>query len=364
MKLQIKTEKLKEMVSRAIKGASNNKLIPITSLMALELKDNTLTIKTTDATNYLYIIENKVEGDDFYVVVPVDKFAKLIARLTCETVTLTLAEKMNVLQVKGNGNYTIELPMDEDGGVIKYPDPLEDVKLEGEGTEINLSTIQTVLNSVKPSLATTLENPCYTGYYVGDRVVSTDTYKVANMDVKLVDEPMLVSPETMNLLAVMTNEKIGMDVIDNVLVFSSPDCIVYSTKMEGLEEFAITAIKSLVDSEFESVCKLSKSGLLQVLDRLSLFVGTYDKNAITLTFTKEGLQISSKSSNGVETINYIESKKFKNFICHIDIEFFVSQIKAQVSDAVTLYYGNNNAIKMVDGNMTHIVALLQEDEAE
>ena len=170
MQLKIKTEKLKEMVSRAIKGASNNKLIPLTSLMAIQLEKNVLTITTTDATNYLYIKEDKVEGDDFYVVVPVDVFSKLVARMTCETVTLTLAEKMNVLEVKGNGNYSIELPMDEEGNPVKYPDPISEVKLEGEGTEIHLSTVQAILNSVKPALATTLEIPCYTGYYVGDKV--------------------------------------------------------------------------------------------------------------------------------------------------------------------------------------------------
>ena len=50
MKLSIKTEKLKEMVSRSIKGVGNNKLIPLTSLMAIELKDGKLTLITTDAT--------------------------------------------------------------------------------------------------------------------------------------------------------------------------------------------------------------------------------------------------------------------------------------------------------------------------
>lgn len=364
MQLKIKTEKLKDMVSRAIKGAGNNKLIPITSLMAIELKDHTLTITTTDATNYLYIKEDKVEGDDFYVTVPVEQFAKLIARLTCETVTLTLADKMNVLEIAGNGNYNIELPMDEEGEVIKYPDPLDALDIdENNATDINLSTIAAILVSVKPALATTMETPCYTGYYVGDRVVGTDTYKVANMGVSIIDEPMLVSQELMNLLDVMTSEKIKMFVGENTIVFTSPDCIVYGNKMEGIEDFAKDAICNLVDTKFPSECKVSKSGLLQVLDRLALFVGTYDKNGINLTFTKDGLQVSSKSSSGVEILPYIESKKFKNFTCMIDIESFGSLIKAQVSDAITIQYGEDNLIKMVDGNMTHLVALMSDEEA-
>ena len=362
MQLKIKTEKLKEMVSRAIKGASTNKLIPITSLMAIQLENNVLTITTTDATNYLYIKEDKVEGDNFYVVVPVDQFSKLIARLTCEYVTLTLSEKMNILGVQGNGSYNIELPMDEEGETIKYPNPLGEIDIDGEGIELNATTVQAILNSVKPALATTLEIPCYTGYYVGDKVVATDTYNIASMDVEFSDEPMLLSQEMMNLLDVMSSEKIKMMVIDDVVVFTSPDCVIYGNKMEGFESFDISGITDVVNRKFESVCKLSKSGLLQVLDRLSLFVGAYDKNGINLTFTKEGLQVSSKSSSGVEILPYIESKKFKNYTCMIDIISFATLIKAQASDAITICYGANNAIEMVDGNLTQLIALMVEDE--
>ena len=124
MKLTLKTEKLKEMVSRAVKGAGNNKLIPITSLMAIELENGTLSIITTDATNYLYVKEEHVVGQDFWVTVPVDVFSKLVARMTCENITLDLNTELGVLSIKGNGNYKIELPLDEDGNLIKYPDPL------------------------------------------------------------------------------------------------------------------------------------------------------------------------------------------------------------------------------------------------
>ena len=112
MKLTIKTVKLKEMVAKAVKGVGNNKLIPLTSLMAIELKDATLTLITTDATNYLYISEDKVVGEDFYVVVDANVFSKLISKMTCEDVTLEIKSDIIALQVKGNGTYKIELPLD------------------------------------------------------------------------------------------------------------------------------------------------------------------------------------------------------------------------------------------------------------
>lgn len=365
MKLTMKTEKLKDMVSRATKGVGNNKLIPLTSLMAIEVKDNTLTLITTDATNYLYICEDKIVADDFYVVVDANTFSKLISKMTCENVTLEIKADLQVLKVVGNGTYKIELPLDENGEPIKYPDPVARLDLSSASEKmINRTTVQVILDSIKPALATTLENPCYTGYYVGENVVATDTYKIASMGVNLFDANRLISPEFMDLLAVMNAEKITVYMTDTDIVCDTPDCVVYGKFMEGIEDYAIDAIMGLVDTEIDSHCSVPKSALLQLLDRLSLFVGTYDKNAINLTFTQNGLQVSSKAANGVEIIDYVSSSNFRDFTCAVDIQMLTQEIKAIQSDVIELYYGEDNAIKMVDGTIKIIVALLEDDTME
>jgi hypothetical protein len=100
---------------------------------------------------------------------------------------------------------------------------------------------------------------------------------------------------------------------------------------------------------------------MQLLDRLSIFVSAYDKNGIFLTFTQEGLQIDSKQSNSSELVNYIESSNFKPFTCCIDIEMLSSQVKANTSDSIEIYYGKDSAIKLQEGNTTQIIALLDDD---
>lgn len=364
MKLVVNAEILKDMVSRAVKGAGNNKLIPITSLMKIQQSENGFELVTTDATNYLYVKEDKIVGDDFYAVVPVDVFSKLISKVTSETVALNI--KNNILIVTANGSYSIELPLDENGEAIKYPDPFEQYKkFKDSECIINRSTVGVILETVKPALAITLENPCYTGYYVGDKIVATDTYKIASMDVELFGTNMsyLISPELMNLLAVMSEEKIEVYFKDNDIIFKTDNCIIVGKVMEGIEEYAIEAISNLVDTEFDSKCKIPKAPLLQLLDRLSLFVGTYDKNAVRLTFTKDGLQVESKASSGVEIIKYVDSQNFREFTCLVDISMLTQEVKAIQSDMIELYYGEDNAIKFVDSSITIIVALL-EDEVE
>ena len=62
MKLTITTAVFQEMLNRAIKGAGLNKLLPLTSLIAIKVKDKVLTLITTDGSNTLYI-SNEIKID-------------------------------------------------------------------------------------------------------------------------------------------------------------------------------------------------------------------------------------------------------------------------------------------------------------
>lgn len=361
MKLTMTTSMLQTMVAKAMKGASCNKMIPITGLIAIELKNHKLTLTTSDASNYLYIVEDKVDGDDFYVVVQADIFSKLISRLTCEKVSMEL--KSHSLVVTGNGEYSIELPLDEEGELIKYPNPMTNFTI-GDKDEINLSTVKLILNTAKASLATTLDVPCYTGYYVGDKIIATDTCQICGIKIKLFSQPALISSEMMSLLDVMTSEKIEVYRDGDTIMFETQDCIVYGKVMDCIADYQIDAIDGLLHEDFDSSCRLAKSSLLQLLDRLSLFVGVYDKNGIYLTFTRDGMIVTSKQANSSEIIQYMDSDNFKDFTCCIDIEMFRSQIKANSGDSIEIHYGLDKALKLSDGNVTQILALLDDDRVE
>ena len=358
MKLSIKTILLQEMVAKATKGASNNKMIPITSLMAIELKDNTLTLTTTDATNTLKIIQKDIQSEDFYVVVPVDIFSKLVAKTTAENITLTL--NVNSLEVRGNGTYNIDLPLDEEGNLIKFPIYKFDESVEKH--TIDSTSVKGILTTNKAGLAETMEIPCLTGYYCGEgRVITTDTFKVCDNKVKLFDKPVLIAPELMELLSIVESEKITVQRDEGKILFTTATTVIYGADLEGIDDYPIDAIKAYLQTEFKSVCTLPRAALLNVLDRLSLFIAPYDKNALYMTFNHDGLIISSKRSNGTELIKYANTKDFELFTCCVDIELLKSQISAQAGEVVELWYGHEKAIKMVSDKVTQIVALLEDD---
>lgn len=356
MKLKVRTQKFQEMVSKAAKGASENKLLPITSMLAIELKGNVLTLTTTDTSNTLKIIADKIEGEDFYVVVPVDVFSKLIAKTSSEDITLTLKE--NSLEVKGNGVYNIALPTDEDG-LVRFPEYSFNKRGITQKT-LNLSSVKSILNINKAALAKNIETPCLCGYYIGDQVITTDENVICFNNMNLLGIDVLISPTMMELLALNTEEKISCFYRDGRFLFETPNVILYGAEHDDKHLFPVDDITAYLDANFDASCKLPKLLLQSIIDRLSLFIEPYDKNGAYFTFTDKGLQIASKQSRSLETIAYSDSKNFKNFRCCVDIPMFKSQLDANPDENIELWYGHEAAIKLTSGNVTQVIALLED----
>lgn len=363
MEITIKTTELQDMVSKSIKCVSNNKLIPITSLLNIKVQDNKLTLTTTNATNYFYVSKNdKVDCEDFEVSVMADLFTRLVQKTTSDNITLIIEGA--TMKVKGNGTYVMELPLDENGNVIKFPNKLSNNEFRTMAGEIKLSTIKNLINVNKPSLATTMDFPALTCYYCGDKVVTSDRKKICSTDIEVFENPMLITSQLMELLGSLTEETIAVTVTDDDVEFSTSLDTIYAPITEGVETFPVNAIDSLINQDFVSSCKIPRAAILNVIDRLSLFVVPYDKHGIYLTFNNEGIMLSSKKSSGQELIPYSESTDFAPYTCCIDIEMLRSQIASIDAEELNLYYGSDIAIKLVNKNVTQIVALLQDDRVE
>lgn len=355
--MTIPTSKFQDMVARAAKGASENKLIAITSMMCIELKNNVLTLTTTDTANYLKVIADKIEGDDMYAVVNVGLFSKLIAKMTSESITIKMTD--NSLEVKGNGTYSIPLETDEDGPV-QYP--AYKFNKVGEPETIHLTSIKNILAINKAAVAKSFETPCLCGYYMGDQIITTDGDVICFNEMRLLKDDALISPEMMTLLSLNTQEKIECYRDGDSFLFETPDVVVYGVAHDGIEQFPVEEIQSYLDEEFGAKCKLPKILLQNVVDRLSLFIDQYDNNGAYFTFTKEGIKVQSKKSSSVELIAYQESQNFMPFMCCVDIPLLREQIGAHPDEFIELWYGHDAAIKMTSGKVTQVISLL-EDEA-
>jgi len=357
MQLTIKTSVLQEMVGKAIKCSSNNKLIPITSLMNLKVSGGTFYITTTDATNYFYVKSpEKVECEDFEISVIADNFTKLIQKTTSENVILDYAS--NSLKVKGNGEYNIELPLDENGGPIKFP-PMADLQLAIGCGKVNPDTVKSALDYNKSSLSTSLSHPALTCYYCGDSIITTNQVKICANKVKAFDEPALISNALMELLGVMTGSIDVMKSEKNIIFSTDLECIISNT-LTDVNDFPLAPIENLLGTDMASSCVIPKDVVLNVLDRLSLFMSNYDNKGIDIVVTKDGVMFRTTSSNGVEVVPYTDSQNFADYTCRINIEMLKEQLSTHAENNIKLYYGNPKIIKLESGNITQVIALMED----
>lgn len=359
MKIDIITSELKDMVSRVVKGASCDKLIPLTNYIGFEVKDNVLCLRTTDGANFLSIYKDKVKAPNISCVLPAASFAKLVSKTTSEHIILTIEE--GVLTFKGNGYYHIELVLDENGDILQFPDVSIEIPEDVKPVRVKQPILQAVYDICTASLAKTIENPVITGYYFNDRVMTTDSLRLCVYSVNVFKRPALLPIELLKLSTLITEEDVQVYFVDNDVIIKSKTIEIAGTQLEDIESYPVEALDSFLETEFPSTCTIKKSLVQAALDRLSIFVSEYDKNTIKLLFTKTGLKMISSRTKAEEIIPYDESDDFKEFECLLDIVQFKELVNTLSTDIITLSYGTPTAIKMVEGKVVQILSSLDED---
>ena len=360
--MKIKTELLQNIVTKAIQGASNNKMIPLTSLIGIEFKEDNLGGKgnliliTTDGSN-IFKINQEVEGNgEFYTIVNADTFAKLVSKTTKEFIELE--NKENYLEVNGNGTYKLEIAINEEGEMVKFPD----IKDGGTELAVNLKDLQEAIKVAKASVAKTMEVPCLTGYYIGKNIITTDRQLVCKFDKELITEPILISSEMAELLLLVEGDEILELLKDNNnLIFYNANYTISGKELEGKDIYPVQPIENLTKLDYTNTIKVDREELLNVLDRMDLFVGDYDNGGIKLVFTKEALLVKSQKSNAQELID-AECTGEEEYNCLVNIEMLKSQLEVISTDKVEIQYGQDKSIKLVDGNVIHIISLLEEEK--
>ncbi len=367
MKLTISTSKFQEMLSKALKCAGESVDRPLTEMLLIKLEDGVLSLTTTDFTNYLVVRESGIDGDDFEVVVRIKTFAPLISKITSDLITLDLKE--NYLEVIGNGTYKIEIMLDENGNMLKFSNPNTEMPKDNLVATISRGLVSRILGSLKQSIYNKSNNEPdrpYTKYQVGKTILASNGYAVSLLNRHVFDDYKAISAELMNILGVFTDESI--DVYANTrlnnanieikeLAFESEHYSLYGLESSDSAEFPLESLNKWLEKPFPCMCKLPKNALLQLLGRISLFIEEYDSDTITLDFTSDGLEVSSRALTGVESVQYISSENHTDFSCLINNKQLEPQIKALEGDVISLFYGDDSAIKLADDELTTVIAV-------
>ena len=359
--MKIKTEVLKELLSKCVQCVGDNKLIAITQMIGIKLIGNELKLISTDATNYMVVTkEVEDDGSAFNVTVYAEQFSKLISRTTSEYTYLRIVDSN--LEVKGNGTYTLELPLDEEGEPIDYPNPLDNIKkIKWNKNKISVKDISVLHDTLKPALSASDDFPVITNYYVGETVIATNRNVMSSYAIRIADKDVLMSLKLVDILSIMKND-ISYYIDDEKMIFMADDITVYSKWGNDVDEYPIDKLSGFMEVGFKSSCKVNKDNFIALLERISLFVGKYDNEVVRLYFEKDGIRVSNKDRMSNEVLDYVDSKGYKSYDCAINVNMLLTQLKAYSGDILEIQYNNDIALKLANDNIVQIIALTIENK--
>ena len=355
MQLKLKTEELKDAVNKVVKGMGNNKILPITEMIGINVDNNSLSLVSTDGSTKVQVtlpVDGNNETLNF--VVNGKTFSQLVLKTTTEFVTLTIESEK--LTLKGNGTYSFSFPSDEDGNLVKLL-PIDIDKTNKE--EVDIKELQKSYDINKFSVSETMETPAYTGFYFNENgSVTTNSLKISYVKNSLFKSPILLTGKFAGLFSILSGEKANVYQTNSEIAFESGNVSILGYKMTDVIDFPIEDIKPFLESDLPHKVRLNKKALLNLLDRISVFVTPFDKGTIKIDFTKDGLRVWTLDGVNNELISYTDSENLEESTIKVDVTNFKDLVGANPEEELVIMYGNPSAIKMTFGNVSQILALV------
>lgn len=359
MKVTLETKVMKDLTARVMKGVGKNESIMRTCWIGIKCQDNTLSMTAWDGENYLVVSEDKIVCDDFKVTVTAEKFAQLISKTTTEKITLEMKEQY--LKIKGNGDYKLELPVNDEGELDNYPEIVFDTKKKG--TKIKLSAIVWAIEGNKISLAKTPERPELMCYYFGEDVMTTNNTTAALSNINVFGSPIMLKADLVNLVATMENEEITVYTDGEKILFKTPKTTILGYYNEGKEQFEgeiKDELAQLFEMDSPASCSVDKAELLGVLDRIMLFVKTKEEG-IRVLFTKTGIQFYNKENSVNELLPYATSDNFTSFEVKLQLDVLKDLINNVCDDKCYIQYGVDGMLKFGKEKRHHLLTVLADE---
>lgn len=354
MAITISTKSLQAMAGKLNK-CSANKLLEITKYWHIAVSDAGVEMTAMDGSNYITAKDTSVKGS-LEAIVNADQFGKLIDKTSVDKVTLEL--KDNYLRVVGNGDYKVEIVLGETFPFYEVPDKVKAI-------EAQTGSLKKIGTYNKAAVSTTLADGYLTGYFVGEaEAVTSDGIKICINPIELFEEPVLLTSQLMNLATALTGEKFTIKTWDNKIIFEDASTVIYGAQLDGLDEFP--EVDAFAEAEFDSNVKLSKLGIMAILDRLTLFLDSFDKSEIILEFTDKTLKIAT-GKGSFEQIAYAEANNVQPFVCNVNVVYLRDLISAVQNEYFYLHFSDETMIEIVDGDVLFILAtgeMEEEDGAE
>lgn len=371
MNITMKTEEL-QSVTAQLNKVKPNRLSPITEYWHIFGDGNEVSFVAYDGDDFLkVIIESKSEID---VMVNATQLSRLVDRTSTKNVTLKYNDGQLVF--KGNGEYFIDV-VSENEDYPTYDEYLPEDIGDMDPLKLKTSQFADIFNINSSAVSTTDADGIYTGYVLKDSsAITTDLVKVCISSSVDFGQELLLPAKLLQVLATLQDEDLYVWVFDTeagdneskpCILVTSASIELFGPLMSGLEDYA--DISSITESEFEQSVSIPTVNLLSAIDRLSIFIKSYDKGTVAVTFKNDGVKFESnitQDSRSEEFIKYSnvlgKDSKAKEYACILNSELLLDILKTIPEKEFTLSYGNESAIKIEANNAEYYLALQEDDE--
>lgn len=363
--MKLKTSIVQNMISKALKGASNTAMLEITRMMLIAVKDGELKMVTTDNSNTLEVTHAVEAEGEFYAVVRIDQVSKLLAKITTADVEFMVDEESKTLSIKGNGDYTIQLPLDEESELIEFPE-IEGFNWDKKASKtVEAHALAALPKSHANSIRTSNDVPFLNAYYFdGDvGVVTTNHLNLTQTKLDVFKKQTLLPTELVDLFELLDG---GVRIIvqeekgkPTQYGFVGSGVRIHGFAKQGVEQFPIVQLMPMLEMEYPNICVVSQSMLSATLDRMTLFVGVYEDNATTLMFANGTLVVADSAQKNIEDVSFeVEMDEFEPYTCVINAVTFKDFVNAQALDnGLEIAFGIDGSIMLIANGLQHIIGL-------
>lgn len=352
MNFKIGTAKMNSILSKAAKGVGDNKILPITSYLEIELvQGGTLLVTATNGVNFITCLEPEVEGDPGKVIVKADLITKLVSRTT--TPVMEFALKGDYLEVRGNGVY--KLPLFETNEYPTY-----EFNHDAPAIEVDTAALKNLFRVGSAAIAKEMLMPCLTGYNIGRNTITTDAVKMCinNLAILPGDERMLLPQSLADLVSLLTDEKVKIQRDGNKVLFTTSNVIIYGVELDGIEQYP--DVTPILQIKYGNYAIVNKSELMGALERLSLFVDQMSNHGVRLVFTSDALVLLDFQENSEEVVAYVEkSLQAPGIEVVVNIDFLSDLLAVVSGDKVRMQFGEGQPLCITEEGVTMVLSTME-----
>lgn len=340
------------------------------SKLELRASNGVLSLNVTNQEYFVSVNTVAPVDANFVAVVRAKLFLPLIAKITTETIDISVQGQS--LVIKGNGSY--KLPMIYDNDVLSE---LKPITIENKTTEFTISsdTLLKILKYNGKQIAAGDQanlRAVQKMYYLDEQGCITFTSGACVNSFSLPSPVKILLTEKLVRLFKLFDEGIdvtfslGIDTIGNSSMlqtkvsFSTPSIKITSILTNDdnlLVQVPVTAIRSRANKNYVNSINIDKNLLMSAIDRILLFTqsANYTGNYATFEFDTTGLTVSAMDGENKEVIPYDNCTVTSPYKTIFDLSILKTVLNGCQEEFLAMSFGDSKATVISRGTIKTVV---------